>query len=97
MQKLQNNFGIDGNLPGKHPLSLNQDIKHVDDGGPLPLTAYQRRLLRRKSYSFPFLCEKSWNNCDDDDDDEEDMGGGIRREELIAEEVTEDDSKADLG
>ena len=70
----------------------------MDDGGPLPLTAYQRRLLRMKSYSFPFLCEKSWNNCDDDDDEEEDKdGGGIRREEQIAEEVTEDDSKADLG
>ena len=69
----------------------------MDDGnGPLPLTADQRRLLRMKAYSFPFLCEKSWNNCDDDDDDEEKDGGG-RRGEHVAEEVTEDDSKADLG
>lgn len=81
------------------PSIIRQDTKHVDDVGPLPLTAYQRRLLRMKSYSFPFLCEKSWNNCDDDEDDEEEDkdGGGIRREEQIAKEVTEDNSKADLG
>ena len=83
---------------GETPSNFRQGIKHVDDGGgPLPLTAYQRRLLRMKSYSFPFLCEKSWNNCDDDEEEEDKDGGGIRREEQIAEEVTEDDSKADLG
>ena len=68
-----------------------------DDRGPLPLTADQRRLLRMKAYSFPYLCEKSWNNCDDDEEQEEEKDGGVRRGELVAEEVTEDDSKADLG
>ena len=55
------------------------------DGGPRPLTPEHRHLLRMKAYSFPFLCEKSWYNCDDEDDDD-DSGQG----EVVADEGIDD-------
>ena len=69
------------------------DEKEKDRGGGpglRPLTPEHRHLLRMKAYSFPFLCEKSWSNCDDEDDDD-------GRGELVADEVIEDCGKSDLG
>ena len=63
--------------------------KEVFPRGPRPLTPEHRRLLRMKAYSFPFLCEKSWNNCDEYDDEG-------RREDLIADEVIHDGGISDL-
>ena len=36
--------------------------------GPKPLTAEHKRLLRFKSYSFPYLAEESWPGDEDEED-----------------------------
>ena len=85
----------------KHPVFIPEvevDEKEGNRGGgwpdgPRPLTPEHRHLLRRKAYSFPFLCEKSWNNCDDDED-EDDVG---HQGKLVVDEVINDGGKSDLG
>ena len=88
----------DAKIFEKHPVFIPEvevDDKEGDRGGvgsdgPRPLTPEHRHLLRRKAYSFPFLCEKSWNSCDDEDEDGDNVG---QRGKLVLDEVINDGGK----